>query len=179
MTSDLGVLAAPFFAASAVLAWSGGTKLARPTPAAQTMHRVGLPASLGAARALGATELAIGVAALLSAHRVAALALAAVYLALGVFAAYLLRREADAECGCFGTSSAPVGTAHLIVDGAAAAVAVAVAVDPFGSLTDVLGAQPLAGLPFAALTALLAWLTVVTMTDLTTLLRVARAGGSR
>jgi hypothetical protein len=96
-----------------------------------------------------------------------------------MFAAYLLRREPDTDCGCFGTPSAPVGAAHLIVDGAAAVVAAAVAVDPFGSLTDVLGAQPLAGVPFAALTALLAWLTVVTMTDLTTLLRVARAGGSR
>jgi hypothetical protein len=176
MPPDPGILAAPFAAASTVLAYSGLTKLARPAPAARTLALVGLPSGRGAVRALGLVELMVGAVALVTAQRVAAVALALVYGALAAFAVSLLRRAPDADCGCFGASSAPVGAAHVVVDVVAAAVALVVAIAPFGSLADVLADQPLAGVPFAVLTALLAWLTVVTMTDLTALARAAREG---
>ncbi|HEX5615926.1 MAG TPA: MauE/DoxX family redox-associated membrane protein [Acidimicrobiia bacterium] len=177
MSSDLEILAAPFLAAAAVLAVSGATKLRNPAPASVAMRSVGLGGSTTTARALGAIELVVGVAALVAPVRATALLLAVAYAGLAAFAVLVLRTRPGADCGCFGATSAPVGVAHVALDAAAALVALGVAVDPLGSTADLLADQPVAGVPFVVLTGLLAWLVVVTMTDLTALLRTVRTRG--
>lgn len=177
MSSDLEILAAPFLATAAVLAVSGAAKLRDPRPAARVLHDAGLRESTASARAIGVVEVTVGVAALLAPVRVSAIALAAAYGALTVFAVHVRRRRPGADCGCFGSSSAPVGPAHVAVDVGAALVASAVAAAPIGSTAGLLADQPLAGVPFVALTGVLAWLLVVTMTDLTALQRAVRTTG--
>ena len=157
MSSDLEILAAPFYAAAVVLAVSGATKLRDPSPAAQALRTAGLRATATTTRAIGVGELAVGIAALVAPVRVTAVALAVAYGALFGFAAFVSARRPGTDCGCFGTTSAPVGRAHLTI--------------------DVLADQPFGAAPFVVLTGVLSWLVVVTMTDLTTVLRATSSSG--
>jgi len=177
MSSDLEMLAAPFYAAAVVLAVSGATKLRDPVPAAQALRTAGLRATTTSSRAIGVAEIGVAVSALVAPVRVTAIALALAYGALAAFAAFVMVRRPGTDCGCFGTSSAPVGPAHLTIDVAAALVALGIAIAPLRSTIDVLADQPFAAAPFVVLTGVLSWLVVVTMTDLTTVLRATSSSG--
>lgn len=168
-------LAGPLFAAAALLAIAGAGKVARPDATRVALRRGGVPSSTLVARGLGAVEVAIGVAAIALGGPIPAMATAAAYLGFAWFAHRLDRAsQGTADCGCFGSSSAPVGTLHVVVNLAIAAVCAAAAVtDPVGiaaATTD----TPWAGVPFLALTALLTWMLSVTLTVLPTALAAAK-----
>lgn len=140
------MLAGPLHLLALVLVASGIQKVVAPGAAAAAMAEARLPVpwrgravtGLG----LGVVEAATGVVALAVPHRLAAAWLGVFYLALAGFVVLLRARDADAGCGCFGASSTPPGTAHLVLNGAAAATAFAIAVTGVPDIVDVVDDGP-------------------------------------
>jgi hypothetical protein len=97
---------------------------------------------------LAVAEVFTGVYAVIDANTATAVALAAWYAGFTVFVAVALRRAVPlASCGCLGTPDTPPSPAHLVVDGVFALVAVLVAIDPYGTIDDLLADQPGGGVP--------------------------------
>lgn len=154
----VSALAGPLHLVALVLVVSGAQKLGRPLPAAQAMAAAGLrvPVRLRpvAGRALGVVEAASGLAVFAVPHPAAALWLAGAYLALAGFVVVLRRRDATASCGCFGSATTPPTTAHVVLNLAAAAVALAAAAVGVPDVLDVLDAGVGVAVPHAVLVAL-------------------------
>lgn len=134
-------LAGPLHLLALVLVVSGIQKLLAPRAAATAMADARLPLA-GRGRpalgvALGAIEVATGAAALAVPHALAAAWLGAFYLALAAFVLLLRSRDADAGCGCFGASTTPPGTAHLVLNVVAAGTAFAIAAAGVPDIVDV------------------------------------------
>jgi hypothetical protein len=167
------IVSGPFLAACVVLAVAGFKKLRRPAAAQPALHALGLPASAGTARAIGAAELLVAVlGAAIGSY--AALAVAAAYLLLTVVALRLLRRAPSTPCGCLGAPDAPVTRTHVAVNAVAALVALAAATGsaPLGYRPD-----PVAGAAaFLVLVACLAHITTL-LVDAQPALRVAMQRG--
>lgn len=125
------LLTTPLHLLALVLVISGADKIGDPRAATTAMREAGLPGVAAAGwpgRALGVIEVAVGGAVLAFGGPVAAGAMVATYLGFGAFLVLLQRRAADdVGCGCFGASSAPPGPIHLVLDVAAAGVALAAA----------------------------------------------------
>lgn len=160
------VLAGPFYAAAGLLVLAGAAKLLRPVPAAGALRAVGLPAAPGAVRLLGAVEIAVGMWAIGSGSRVAALSLAVVYAGFAGFVVVAMQRAASVSCGCFGRSDAPPGWVHLVIDAAAAGVGVAVAFHPVGSLPAFLDDGPAIGAMFLVYVGLAVYLAYLSLSSL-------------
>jgi Methylamine utilisation protein MauE len=153
----VSVLAGPFTIAVVLLAVGGALKAARPRDTAQALTAVGVqfpsffPAR-AAVRVGGMVETVIGVGALLTGGPVLAALVAASYLAFAGFVLIALRTGAPiSSCGCFGKVDTPPSVVHVVIDLAAAAVAIGAAVVGDVALPDVLGDQPLLGIPFLLL----------------------------
>lgn len=135
------MLAAPLHLLALVLVVSGIQKLVAPAAAATAMADARLPVPWrgrpATGMALGAVEAATGIVALAVPHRLAAVALGVFYLALAGFVLLLRSRDADAGCGCFGASTTPPGTAHLVLNVVAAATAFGVATAGVPDIVDV------------------------------------------
>jgi len=172
------VLAGLYLAVVFVLAWAGAAKVARPGPTRLALRTAGLPSSALAARALGLVELGVAGAALAVGGRLPAALAAAAYLGFAGFSEVVRRRSRGrAGCGCFGSSGAPLGRLHVVVDLVLAAVALGAAAGPLGSARDLLADSPAAGLPLLGYALLLAWLIQVLLTavpDLQAALRPRR-----
>lgn len=156
----MDLLVAAFQVAALVVVVSGVSKVASPTAFRTTLSSLGLPAGTGVARLCGIAEVAVGGAALWFGGRVGSFVVAGLY---AVFCAVVVaaRRSGVASCGCFGSVEAPPSMLHVVVNALSAVVALLSAVVPPDPLVDVLGAQPLAGLPYLALLASAAALVVV------------------
>lgn len=160
-------LAGPVFAAALLVAVAGAAKVARPASARVALRAAGLPSAAAMVRALGLVELVLAGTVLFVAGRVGGALVAAAYLAFAAFAAHLAHHSRRAvPCGCFGSSSAPVGRLHVVLNLAIAAVGLAAMADPPDRLTDVVVATPWAGVPFLGFTAVLAGLLLVAFTVL-------------
>lgn len=158
-------LAGPFAVAATLLALGGASKAWQPSDTARALTMLRLPASPRLVRIGGALELVIGVGALVYGNRVLAVLVAVSYAAFAAFVLLALRRGAPiSSCGCFGKADTPPSRVHVVVNVAAALVAVGVAVDPNGGITDVMADQPLLGLPFALLVAVGVYLTFLALT---------------
>ena len=170
------VVAGPFFAAAGLLGVAGALKLLRPASTAQALRAAGLAGAasgggrLGSAtigRLVGGAELALAAGALVVGGRVAAGLLAVTYLGFALFTARLLRTaEAGASCGCFGAvTSRPPGCTWWSTPAWPWS-----ACPPWCGRSrrsgSVLADQPLAGVPFVALTALCGWLLYALLTVL-------------
>jgi len=150
-------LAGPFLAAAALLVVAGAAKVLDPAPLVRALRSVGLRLSAGAVRAGAVVEAGVGVAAVLTGARPAALLVALSYAAFTGFVLLALARGGVlASCGCFGKQDVPPTRTHAAVTGALAVVAAAVAVRPLGDLPGVLAATPGAGVPLLLATAALA-----------------------
>lgn len=120
-------LAGPLHLLALVLVVSGFGKLMNPGPASAAMRDARLPvpfrgrAVTGAA--LGVAEAAVGLTALAVPAWWAAGLLGGTYLGFLAFILRLRSRDGAAGCGCFGASSTPPGTAHLVLNAVAVAVA--------------------------------------------------------
>lgn len=137
-------LAGPLHLLALALIVSGIQKLVAPRAAASAMADARLPL-VGRGRpaagfALGTVEVATGLAALAVPHRLAAAWLGVFYLALAGFILLLRSRDADAGCGCFGASTTPPGTAHLVSNGVAAVTAFGIAIAGVPDIVDVVDA---------------------------------------
>ena len=176
----MSVLAGPFTIAAVLLAIGGALKAVRPRDTAQALTAIGLrfPSSLparGAVRVGGAIETVIGVGALLTGGPVFAALVAASYLVFTIFVVVALRSGAPiSSCGCFGKVDTPPSMVHVVIDLAAAAVAVGAAVVGDVALPDVLGDQPLLGIPFLLLIVIGCSLVFLAFTSLPKTMAVVR-----
>lgn len=168
------VLTGPFLAAAALLVVAGVGKLVDPASLVRALRSLALPGGPVAVRLLAGAEVLVGVAAVLTGSRPAALAVAASY---SVFTAVVLRGLRSggvlASCGCFGRADTPPTRTHAVVTAAAAVLAVAVAARPLGPVTQ-LGAEPGAGVPLLAASAAVA-VTAYLVLAVLPLLQAARA----
>ena len=153
----MDALAGPFLAAAVLLVAAGGAKLADPLPLVRALRSARLPAPASAVRAVAGAEVGLGVTALLTGARAAAVGVALSYAAFTGFVLLARRRGGVlASCGCFGKTDTPPTTTHVVVTAALAAVAGAVAVRPLGPVPDLLAGSPLGGLALLLATAAVA-----------------------
>jgi hypothetical protein len=148
---------APAFALLALLlAAAGAAKLRSPAPAGAALFALGLRSGAWVVRAIGAAELALGLAALLAPGTVTAALLAVAYAGFAAVVARLARSAPGIPCGCFGAGSFTATRAHAAADAGAAAIAVAFAAAPAGGPRDWI-AEPLAGAGAIAAVLCSAW----------------------
>ena len=113
--------------------------------------------------AFGLVELGAGGAGALLGGRVA-FAVAACYLLLGAFAVRLLVRAPTAPCACLGSTNAVVTRTHVVIDVAAACIAIGAASG--GSPFAPIAGRWLAGAVFAVLVACCVKLTALALEEL-------------
>jgi hypothetical protein len=149
----VSILAGPFAIAAALLVVGGAFKAVDPADSAHALAVLGVPRARVLVRVGGAVEVAVGVCALLVGGPVFAVLVAVSYAAFAGFVLVALHAGRPiSSCGCFGKVDTPPSTVHVVIDLAAAVVAVVVAVaGDTVALSKVLAAQPLAGVPFVLL----------------------------
>lgn len=169
-------LAGLVYSAALLLGAAGVGKAASPGATRIALRSAGLPATQLAARSLGVAEVLIALAALVVGGPIATGLVTASYLGFAWFARRLdTKTRGSAPCGCFGASSAPVGTIHVVLN-LLIAIGVGVAVvDAPGSIWDAAGDTPWAGVPFVGLVLLLTWMLYVALTALPEALAAAKA----
>ena len=164
----------PLAVMAIVLVVSGAFKIADPRSSEDMLRALWLGSTPAAARTLGAAEICLGAATVLSAGRLLAAALASVYLVFAIASLRLRRTAPERSCGCFGSRSTPPSSLHVAVDlGGCAAGAAAVATGAPGAIGG-WWRLPYAGVPEAIAIAVAAWLVVVVMTTLPATLAAAR-----
>lgn len=173
----MSVLEGPFAATCVLLVLAGISKLLRPAPTAGALLAVRWPSSIGLVRALGAFEIGVGVSAVVTGDARLALLVAALHVGFAAFVATALRAGSPVQsCGCFGETTTPPSTVHLVANIAMATAAIAVAVGGgIPTVADVLRDQPMAALPFVLLVAVAVQLLLALLTDLPRALGAARA----
>lgn len=155
-------------AAAALLLVTGAAKLRRPAAAAAALTavtlRFGRRGDL-AGRALGAVEIAVGLAALLTRGWPAAALTAALYLGFACFVVSALRPgRGVSSCGCSGQVDTPPTRVHVVVDVVFAGFAAAAAIwTPVPLVRQLDRAEAVLGLAAAALVASLAWLAITAL----------------
>ena len=164
-----------------LLTLGGIFKVRRPAPTARALRGAGLAVLAPLARLLGVAEIAIGVVALVFDGRLPPGLLAGCYLGFAGFVALRLVRPGSgaggddkAGCGCFGEAEGPPNAVHLAVNLTAAGVAAAVAAGSGGGLSSALRDQPLAGVPFLLLVAVVTGLAYAALTILPRTLEALR-----
>jgi hypothetical protein len=175
----MSALEGPFAATCVLLALAGFAKLLRPIPTAGALAAARWPSSVPLVRLLGVGEIALGLAAVGTANRLLAALVGVAYAAFAVFVAVALRTGSPVQsCGCFGETTTPPSTIHLLSNLAMAGVAAAVAIGHVPSLRTVLSDQPAAGVPFLLLVAVAVQLLLAVLTDLPRALLSVRVHGA-
>jgi hypothetical protein len=152
-----------YLMAGGLLVAAGVAKAIRPDDTARALAALtplGAQTMRTLVRAGAVAETALGVTALALPRPWSAGLVALSYAAFAGFVAYARSTGgAIASCGCFGTPDTPATLAHVIIDGALAVAAAAVAWSaPSGTLVTVLSHQPARGIPLVAVSALGGWL---------------------
>lgn len=146
------IAAGPFLIAAALLVVGGCAKTARPHDTATAIRTMGFPIGPTSVRVGGVVEVVIGMFAIVVGSRTSAVLVASSYLVFAAFVGVaLLRASPIATCGCFGKADTPPSWVHVGINVAAFVAAAAVVAEPGVALADVLGPQPLAGVPFVLL----------------------------
>ena len=97
--------------------------------------------------------------------RLAGVLISAMYLGFAFFTVRLLSTAgAGASCGCFGGDESPAAPIHVMVNGSIAVVAALAVAWPTPGIAEVLRHQPLGGVPFIVLCAVLGWLLFALLT---------------
>jgi hypothetical protein len=144
---------------------AGLAKVRRPGPVVVALRGMGMSfASPAVVRVGSLLEMAVGGVVLGSGWGPAILVLGASYLAFAVLVAVARSHPAISSCGCFGETDAPPSWRHVIVDVGLATSCVGAFVVGVPGIATVLGAQPLAGVPFAVVVVVTAWLASVILT---------------
>ena len=159
--------AGPLFAASLLLGAAGLGKLFAPAATRVALRQAGLPNDPYSARLLGAVEFFAALGAVVVGGWLHATFVVAFYLGFAWFAWRLANRtRGTASCGCFGASSAPVGSLHVGLNLTVAAVVAGAIVRPAEGIWVAVSETPWAGVPFLGLTVLLAWMLYAALTVL-------------
>lgn len=172
----MSVVSAIYASAAVLLVAAGAAKLSRPAPGVADL--LGFRAPTPLVRLVGASEAAVGIAALL----VGGPAAWAVGLLYASFAAIVLRAVLvkAGSCGCFGRLDAPPSRVHVLGNLALAAVSFAAAgtdAAPVQAVAQSISDHPAVGAVLAAEIVLMAGLGLVAFTALPEALgaRTARA----
>lgn len=169
------VLSGPVLVLTALLALAGAFKLRRPAPTAGALRAMRLPGRHALVRVLGAVELALGAAALVTGARPLLALTAAAYLAFAAFvAAALLSDSLLQSCGCFGRRDTPPSVVHLTANLTAAVILLIAAAGDLPSPANVLADQPWHAVPFVLLVSISLELSYLILTALPTVLTPAR-----
>ena len=175
----MSVVYALHASAAVLLVLAGAAKLSRPAPGWADL--LGFRARTPVVRLVGASEAAIGVAALF----LGGAAAWAVGLLYAVFAAVVLRAllAGAGSCGCFGRLDAPPSRIHVLGNLVLAGVSFASAgapSPPIPAIVQAMGDSPVVGAALAAVIALLAGLLLVSFTALSEALgaRASRLRGA-
>jgi hypothetical protein len=144
-----------------LLVAAGFLEFRRPTATVDALDRLGLSVPPSVVKGFALVGGFVGVLALGAGGgtvgRIAAALVACAYVGFTLFvAATLVRDDPLASCGCFGRDDTPPGVTHIVLDVAAASAAVAVVAAPGNGFRGVVMDQPVAGIPFLAITALCA-----------------------
>lgn len=169
------LLAGPFAAFALLLAFAGGAKALRPLPTVRALREAGLPSASWMVRLLGGGEAVLAVVALVVAGPVPAALVALSYAGFAAFIGYARARGVSiSSCGCFGKPDTPPTAAHLVVNIAAALVALGVALAPGRSPLGVLAHSPAGGVPFTALVLVIAGLGYLALAEWPRLVAILR-----
>jgi hypothetical protein len=175
--------AGPYAVAAVLLVVAGFLEVRRPAATVDALGRLGITVPAPIVRVVAFAGALVGAAALGAGGgpvgQVAAALVALAYVAFTVLvAAMLVRDDPLASCGCFGRDDTPPGVTHIVLDVAAAAVAVAVVAAPGTGFRGAVAHQPFAGLPFLAVTALCAVLAYLVLTRPSSTRRSGAGGDS-
>ena len=169
----------PAAVAAGVLLVAGAAKVVRPDDTARALRIAGLPARPGVVRLGALAEVGIGAAALLGGHAVPRILVALSYVAFTAFLLFAMARHLPlSSCGCFGEPDVPPTTTHVVVDLVAALAVGGAATVGAPGFVEVLGDQPLAGVPFAVLVAVGVAAAVLVLTTLPRLHAARSVGAS-
>lgn len=150
----MNVAAGPFTIAALLLVVAGASKMIAPGDTSTAVRGLGISLGPMAVRVGAAAEASIGVYAAIAGDRFSGALVACSYLAFATFVAVALARHLPiATCGCFGKADTPPSAAHVGLNLAAAAAAIAVIADPGVGLPDAVARQPLNGVPYLLLVA--------------------------
>jgi len=140
----------PMVIAAAVLAISGGAKLANPREVTDALGAIRAPSSAGVVGLIAAGEIAVGTFAVIAGGPIAAALVAAAYLAFAAVAWRMSRSDEVTGCGCFGSAGARPGVLHVATDIVVAALAAAAAFSGSGGAVALVSDTPGAGIPAVA-----------------------------
>jgi hypothetical protein len=160
----MSAVAGPVFAASLLLAFAGVAKLRRPSGTVGALRAAGIAAPMWLGRAVGLAELAVATWSLAAGTGPASAAVAVTYLGFAAFSVRLMTTAGSASCGCFGESDTPASSTHVGVNLVLGLLAAGAAIDPPGSLVEVLDGQPAGGAALLMLVALGAWASYLALT---------------
>ncbi len=150
MGTGAGIVAAPFFVASTILALGGVAKVREPEHLSQVLRVTELPSRLAFVRIVGCFELAAGVAALIRPDVWTGTAVSALYALFALFLVWVIARKVPvSSCGCLGARETPPSLIHVVLNlgAVAAAVTVASGIRPAG-LVSFLAHLSYLGVPF-------------------------------
>jgi hypothetical protein len=165
-------LAGPIVVVTAVLGLAGGFKVVRPDPTAGALRAMRLPSSRVLVRVLGASELALALAAAVTFAPALLVLVGAAYLAFATFVTAALGSHTPLQsCGCFGQQDTPPSTVHVGIDIVAATTAFVAAVTGTPALDHVLPDQPWRAVPFVLLAVVCTYLCILVLTVLPLALR--------
>gem|GEM_PF-1794536 len=129
-------LSGPLLVVLGVLVVAGAAKVLTPSPTASALDVLRIPKPLLAARAMGAGEVVLGIAAAVTGNPLLFALVALSYGAFTLFILWALNGNQDlVSCGCFGHEDTPPTAGHAAFNAAAAAIAALAVVDPI-SVTD-------------------------------------------
>jgi uncharacterized membrane protein YphA (DoxX/SURF4 family) len=169
------VLSGPVLVLTALLALAGAFKIRRPAPTAGALRAIGLPGRPALVRLLGAGELALGSATLVTGARPLLALVAAAYLAFAAFvAAALMSGSPVQSCGCFGRPDTPPSAVHLVANLVAAVTLLVAAAGDLPHPSSVIADQPWHAIPFVLLVAISVELAYLVLTALPAVLVPAR-----
>jgi hypothetical protein len=159
-------IAAPYLAATVLLAAAGAAKTARPSNTANVLRTAGLPSHHLVVRLGAAAEMVVAIAALVRPGLITGLLVATSYLVFAGFISMALRRGwVIASCGCFGRPDTPPTRAHLVLNLGAAGCAAWWSLVPPTNLTSAFDHQPWGGFPLALVTAVVGYLGYLVFTN--------------
>jgi hypothetical protein len=165
VSTVVAIVSGPFFAACGLLIVTGVAKVRQPHATnVATNAALGVAIGSAGARALGAMEIVLALAAL-AIGGPTAFAVALLFAAFAFTALRLRQRAPNTACGCIGDRSGNVGVAHVASSAAAVVAALIYAIGDGGGIVSVLGDQPFGGAPYLALTACCVALVALFLTD--------------
>lgn len=168
-------LSGPVIVLTALLALAGAFKVWRPAPTSGALRAMHLPSQFALVRVLGAVEVVLGVATMLTGARPLLALTAAAYLGFAAFVAVALLSGTPLQsCGCFGQRETPPNAVHLAVNLVAAATLLTAAAGDMPAPSDVLADQPWSGAPFLLLVVTSLYLSYLLLTALPAVLTPLR-----